>query len=234
MPIRKGAGHGSLAEAEKADIFESPSESSKKVGTLEKGKTVDLTSEEPGFYGVIAEGQKGYVKSSELVTAIDELPAAKDAEFAARAKAASDAMDAAGHAAGKALRGAGTAPAGSGGALPDWFRQLQYKLSMVTTWAKEEDDAQQVLDDYMTFYMEAWHGDVPPSVKYPLPATRGAARSTSPAPPRAASTASGSSAAASTTRASRTPTGAPRPARARSSTRCATWATPRRSGSRRS
>ena len=168
MPIRKGAGHGSLAEAEKADIFESPSESSKKVGTLEKGKTVDLTSEEPGFYGVIAEGQKGYVKSSELVTAIDELPAAKDAEFAARAKAASDAMDAAGHAAGKALRGAGTAPAGSGGALPDWFRQLQYKLSMVTTWAKEEDDAQQVLDDYMTFYMEAWHGDVPPSVKYPL------------------------------------------------------------------
>jgi hypothetical protein len=166
MPIRKGAGHGSLAEAEQADIFESPSESSKKVGTLEKGKTVDLTSEEPGFYGVIAEGQKGYVKSGELVTAIDELPAAKDAEFAARAKTAGDAMDAAGHAAGKALRGAGTAPAGSGGALPDWFRQLQYKLSMVTTWAKEEDDAQQVLDDYMTFYMEAWHGDVPPSVKY--------------------------------------------------------------------
>ena len=80
------------------------------VGTLEKGKSVDLTSEEPGFYGVIAEGKKGYVKSCELATAIDELPAAKDAEFAARAKTASDAMDAAGHAAGKALRGAGTAP----------------------------------------------------------------------------------------------------------------------------
>jgi hypothetical protein len=37
---------------------------------------------------------------------------------------------------------------------------------MVTTWAKEEEDAQQVLEDYMTFYMEAWHGDMPPSVKY--------------------------------------------------------------------
>src|SRR5689334_24012512 len=140
MPIRKGAGHGSLAEAESADIFEAPDEASKKVGTLAKGKTVDLTSEEPGFYGVIADGQKGYVKSSELATAIDELPAAKDAEFAARAKTASDAMDQAGHTAGKALRGKGTAPSTGGSALPDWFRQLQYKLSMVTTWAKEEDD----------------------------------------------------------------------------------------------
>ncbi|WP_028063733.1 SH3 domain-containing protein [Solirubrobacter soli] len=166
MPIRKGAGKGSLAEAESADIFEAPDDASKKVGTLAKGKTVDLTSEEPGYYGVIADGQKGYVKSSELATAIDELPAAKDAEFAARAKTASDAMDAAGHLAGKALRGQGTAPSGSGGALPDWFRQLQFKLSMVTTWANEEEDAQQVLDDYLTFYMQAWHGDLPPSVKY--------------------------------------------------------------------
>jgi hypothetical protein len=166
MPIRKGAGKGSLAEAESADIFEAPDDASKKVGTLAKGKTVDLTSEEPGYYGVIADGQKGYVKSSELATAIDELPAAKDAEFAARAKTASDAIDAAGHVAGKALRGTGTAPTTGGSALPDWFRQLQYKLSMVTTWAKEEDDAQQVLDDYMTFYMEAWHGDVPPSLKF--------------------------------------------------------------------
>jgi hypothetical protein len=166
MPIRKGAGHGQLAEADKADIFDTPSESGKVVGTLEKGKSVDLTSEEPGFYGVIDGATKGYVKASELATAIDELPAAKDAEFAARAKAASDAMDQAGHTAGKALRGTGTAPSTGGSALPDWFRQLQYKLSMVTTWAKEEDDAQQVLDDYMNFYMEAWHGDVPPSVKY--------------------------------------------------------------------
>jgi hypothetical protein len=167
LPIRRGAGHGSLAEAEKADIFEAPNESSKVVGTLAKGTTVDLTSEEPGFYGVIAGGQKGYVKSGELATAIDELPAAKDAEFAARAKAAGDAIDAAGHAAGQALRGQGTAPAGgTGGALPDWFRALQFKLSMVKTWAKEEEDAQKVLDDYMTFYMEAWHGDTPPSVKY--------------------------------------------------------------------
>jgi len=166
MPIRRGAGHGSLAEADSAQVFEQPNESSKVVGQLAKGKTVDLTSDDGGFYGVVFDATKGYVKSSELATAIDELPAAKDAEFAARAKTASDAIDAAGHAAGKALRGTGTAPAGSGGALPDWFRQLQYKLSMVTTWAKEEEDAQQVLDDYMTFYMEAWHGDMPASLKF--------------------------------------------------------------------
>jgi hypothetical protein len=166
MPIRRGAGHGSLAEAETAQVYEQPSESSKVVGELAKGKTVDLTSDDGGFYGVVFDATKGYVKSSELATAIDELPAAKDAEFAARAKAAEDAIDAAGHAAGKALRGKGTAPAGTGGALPGWFRELQFKLSMVTTWAKEEETAQQVIDDYMTYYMEAWHGDVPPSLKY--------------------------------------------------------------------
>jgi hypothetical protein len=168
MPIRRGAGHGSLAEADTASVYEQPSESSKVVGELMKGKTVELTSDEGGFYGVLFDATKGYVKSRELVTAIDELPAAKDAEFAARAKTASDAIDAAGHAAGKALRGTGTAPTASAGsgALPDWFRQLQFKLSMVTTWAKEEEDAQQVLDDYMTYYMEAWHGDLPPSLKF--------------------------------------------------------------------
>jgi hypothetical protein len=102
MPIRRGAGHGSLAEAETAQVYEQPNESSKVVGELAKGKTVDLTSDDGGFYGVVVDGTKGYVKSSELATTIDELPAAKDAEFAARAKAAGDAIDAAAHAAGKA------------------------------------------------------------------------------------------------------------------------------------
>ena len=168
MPIRRGAGHGSVAEADSAQVYEQPSESSKVVGKLDKGKTVDLTSDDGGFYGVVFDATKGYVKSGELATAIDELPAAKDAEFAARAKTAGDAIDAAGHAAGKALRGKGTAPTSTGGAsaLPDWFRELQFKLEMVTTWAKEEDDAQQILDDYMTYYMEAWHGDLPPSLKF--------------------------------------------------------------------
>src|ERR1700755_3232410 len=149
MPIRRGAGHGSLAEAETAHVYEQPNESSKVVGELAKGKTVDLSSDEGGVYGVVFDATKGYVKSSELATAIDELPAAKDAEFAAKAKAATDAIDAAGHVAGKALRGKGTAPTSTGGAsaLPDWFRDLQFKLEMVTTWAKEEDDAQQILDD---------------------------------------------------------------------------------------
>src|SRR3954469_19109527 len=105
MPIRRGAGHGSVAEADSAQVYEQPSESSKVVGKLDKGKTVDLTSDDGGFYGVVFDATKGYVKSGDLATAIDELPAAKDAEFAARAKTASDAIDAAGHAAGKALRG---------------------------------------------------------------------------------------------------------------------------------
>jgi hypothetical protein len=167
LPIRRGAGHGSLAEAETAHVYEQPNESSKVVGELAKGKTVDLSSDEGDFYGVVFDATKGYVKSSELATAIDELPAAKDAEFAAKAKTATDAIDAAGHVAGKALRGTGTAPVSNAGAgLPDWFRQLQYKLSMVTTWAKEEEDAQQILDDYLNYYMEAWHGDLPPSLKF--------------------------------------------------------------------
>src|SRR5215218_1245407 len=64
MPIRRGAGHGSLAEADTASVYEQPSESSKVVGELMKGKTVDLTSDEGGFYGVLIDATKGYVKSS--------------------------------------------------------------------------------------------------------------------------------------------------------------------------
>src|SRR5215204_1581803 len=71
MPIRRGAGHGSLAEADTASVYEQPSESSKVVGELMKGKTVDLTSDEGGFYGVLFDATKGYVKSSDLATAID-------------------------------------------------------------------------------------------------------------------------------------------------------------------
>jgi hypothetical protein len=36
----------------------------------------------------------------------------------------------------------------------------------MTPWAKEEEDAQQILDDYMAYYMEAWHGELPPSLKF--------------------------------------------------------------------
>src|SRR3954471_9301863 len=66
MPIRRGAGHGSLGEAETCQVYEQPSESSKVVGELAKGKTVDLTSDDGGFYGVVFDATKGYVKSSEL------------------------------------------------------------------------------------------------------------------------------------------------------------------------
>jgi hypothetical protein len=164
-PIRAGAGTGSLADADSAHVYEKPDEASKVVAELARGRSVDLTSDEGAFYGVAYDSTKGYVKSSALFTAIDAIPAAKEAEFAARAQTASDAIDAAGHTAAKPLRGTGNAPTGTGVALPGWFRQLQFKLSMCSTWAKEEEAAQQVLDDYATFYVEAWHGDLPPSLK---------------------------------------------------------------------
>ena len=166
-PIRRGAGHGSVAEAEKAQVYERPDESSKVVGELAQGKTVDLTSEDGAYYGVVFDATKGYVKSSELATAIDELPAAKDAGVRRAGQGRGRR-----HGRRRSRRGQGAARYrhragdGAGGALPDWFRQLQYKLSMVTTWAKEEEAAQQVLEDYMTYYMEAWHGDLPPSLKF--------------------------------------------------------------------
>jgi Bacterial SH3 domain len=164
-PIRAGAGTGELADVASAHIYAQPDVSSPVVGELQQGQKVDLTSDEGAFYGVVLGTTKGYVKSGELFTAIDQIPAAKEDEFAQRAAAAAAAMDQAGHTAGHALRGRGTAPTGTGGALPDWFRDLQFKLEMVTSWGKEEDDAQQVLDDYATFYMNAWHGDLPPSLK---------------------------------------------------------------------
>jgi hypothetical protein len=40
MPIRLG-GHGSLAEADRAQVYEQPNESSKVVGQLAKGKLLN-------------------------------------------------------------------------------------------------------------------------------------------------------------------------------------------------
>jgi hypothetical protein len=49
MPIRRGAGHGSVAEVDSAHVYEQPNESSKVVGEIGKGRTVDLTSDEGAF-----------------------------------------------------------------------------------------------------------------------------------------------------------------------------------------
>ena len=166
MPIRRGAGHGSLAEAETAQVYEQPSESSKVVGKLAKGKTVDLTSDDGGFYGVVFDATRAMSRAASWRPRSTSCrrPRTPSSPCGPRRRRC--------HRRRRPRRGQGPARdwhrpgRHGGGALPDWFRQLQFKLSMVTTWAKEEEDAQQVLDDYMTYYMEAWHGDLPPSLKY--------------------------------------------------------------------
>jgi len=77
-------------------------------------------------------------------------------------------LDAGGHHLGTPLRGAGTAPSGTGaaGVYPEWFRKLQWRISMTTTWRDAEEEAQGLLRDYATWKFSTNHGgDLPPNLK---------------------------------------------------------------------
>jgi len=162
-PIRAGAGTGKVF-SDTADLRAKPDAASPSIAQLPKDTPVTLSSEAGEFYGVEAEGKRGYMARSDLFTAIEQLPAAKEAAYEARAAAASAAIDAAGHTmGGKPPAVAGTAKTGSGIGFPKWFMDLQYKISMMDQWGPEEEAAQQVLDDYATYYIETWHGGKVPA-----------------------------------------------------------------------
>jgi hypothetical protein len=165
-PIRADAGVA-IVVSDTASFYEKPDESSKVLSQLAKDQTVKLRSEAGTFYGIDVDGKRGYARSGDLFTAVDELPSAKQAEFEAKAAAASKTIDDAGHTiGGKPPTVAGTAKVGSGIGFPKWFMDLQYKVSMMDQWGPEEEAAQQVLDDYATWYVQTWHGGkVPPSLK---------------------------------------------------------------------
>jgi hypothetical protein len=165
-PIRAGAGTG-MVVSDSASFYEKPDAASKVLSQLTKDQSVKLVSDAGDFHGIDVEGKRGYASKSDLFTAVDSLPAAKETEFEQKAATASAAIDAAGHTmGGKAPTVAGTAKTGSGIGFPKWFMDLQYKVSMMDQWGPEEEAAQQVLDDYATWYVEMWHGGkVPPSLR---------------------------------------------------------------------
>ena len=165
-PIRMGAGTG-IVMSDSAPLYPKADATGTPLAQLAKDTPVTLTSDAGEFHGVEAAGKRGYVSKGDLYTAVDSLPAAKEAAFEQRAAAASAAIDAAGHTmGGKPPSVAGTAKVGSGIGFPKWFMDLQYKVSMMDQWGAEEEAAQQVLDDYATWYIETWHGGkVPPSLQ---------------------------------------------------------------------
>jgi hypothetical protein len=162
-PIRAGAGSG-IVVSDTAPLYPKAEATGTALAQLAKDTPVKLTSDAGELHGVEADGKRGYVSKSDLFTAVDSLPAAKEAAFEQRAAAASAAIDAAGHTmGGKPPSVAGTAKVGSGIGFPKWFMDLQYKVSMMDQWGAEEEAAQQVLDDYATWYIETWHGGKVPA-----------------------------------------------------------------------
>jgi hypothetical protein len=165
-PIRAGAG-GGIVVSDTAAFYEKADASSKVISQLAKDQSVKLLTDAGDFHAVDVDGKRGYVSKSDLFTAVDALPSAEEAAFETRATTASAAIDAAGHTqGGKAPAVAGTAKLNSGIGFPKWFMELQYKVSMMDQWGSEEEVAQQVLDDYATWYVKMWHGGkVPPSLR---------------------------------------------------------------------
>jgi hypothetical protein len=79
----------------------------------------------------------------------------------AKARAASQAMDDAGHKQGPPIIGTGAAPVASGN-IPQWFIDLQNKLSVTRVWTEKEENAQNVLRDW---YIEQAGGKLPANVR---------------------------------------------------------------------
>lgn len=92
--------------------------------------------------------------------------AAKEADYEARGLDALKQLEAEEHKQGKPLRGTGTAPTGDAGSLPKWFRDLQHRVMMASTWGVVEEEAQHVLDDYASFWLERRGGKVPPNLAH--------------------------------------------------------------------
>jgi hypothetical protein len=98
----------------------------------------------------------------------DASPADPEVGFEQRANDVNAKLDATGHKLGSALRGTGTAPSGSGaaGVFPEWFRKLQWRVSMTTAWGDAEEEAQGLLRDYATWKFTSLHGDdLPPNLQ---------------------------------------------------------------------
>lgn len=163
QPIARGS--GMLAEGKNsAPIYPTADDMGSPIAQLGQGQQVKLTAKTASFYAVELAGQKGYMKQADLITAVDGIPPEEMAQWEAKVKAASAAIDAAGHKPGAAVRGTGTAPTSAGAALPQWFMDLQNKLMLMDDWKAEEEAAQHVLRDYATRYVQANHGKVPPNV----------------------------------------------------------------------
>jgi hypothetical protein len=97
----------------------------------------------------------------------DASPPDPEAGFEQRADDVNAKLDATGHTLGNPLRGAGTAPSGTGaaGLFPEWFRKLQWRVSMTTAWSDTEEEAQGLLRDYATWKFSRSHsGDLPPNL----------------------------------------------------------------------
>ena len=88
-------------------------------------------------------------------------------EFEAKGKAALKALQEADHKKGTHLRGRmGQGNITAGVALPLWFMELQNTVSVSGEWKAEEEAAQQVLHDYITWYVERRHdGKVPSNLQ---------------------------------------------------------------------
>jgi hypothetical protein len=105
-----------------------------------------------------------------------EVPAAEPAtapaaqpgriDWEARAAAAAKKIDDAGHSMGTALRGTGTAPVDKGGRFPEWFMQLQHKVSMTKEWGVPEEEASQVLRDFALSTLEGSGTKVPANLRF--------------------------------------------------------------------
>ena len=92
-----------------------------------------------------------------------EQAAAREKEFAEKGAAALAAVVAAGHKQGTHLRGKlgqGKVTAGKG--IPLWFMELHNALMLSGEWKQVEENAQHVLRDYATWFVEHRHGGVMP------------------------------------------------------------------------
>jgi hypothetical protein len=160
--LTRGQGSAMIVgEDVSGDLYDAPDDTRTPIGRLKPDGEATLIGTAGDFYIVLVDGVKGYLKQSGVATMIDTPGADTKASWDRKLKAALATVDAATAKPGapSTTSGGGIAAVSSGpnNAFSADFMALELRLSSLSTWNQEMEDAADLLRDYALWYFTSYH-----------------------------------------------------------------------------
>ena len=142
------------------DLYDAPDDTRPAIGKLKPDGTAMLIGTAGEYYIVIVDGVRAYVRQSGIATAVDVPGVDSKAGWDQKLKDALAKVDAAGQSGAPATTSGGGIAAVSSGpnkAFSADFMALELRLSSLSTWNQEMEDAAALLRDYALWYFTSYH-----------------------------------------------------------------------------